>query len=821
MARELPVVFLAFANELDDHLAMLKAESRDVYRALQPLQDNDRIAVHREESSELDELYADLLRHDERVVIFHYGGHANGRMLQLEGGGAGARGLAALLGQQTGLKLVFLNGCATQGHVNLLLQAGVPAVIATSVPIGDKKAQEFSVAFYMALAEGQSIAEAFASGSALVEASHGARGDSGISFSRNSEWEDDDDVEDSPLLEWGLYTRKDSADVVEQWRLPDARTEWNIQLEDKNGPLRGLDGNAQVIEHRSRIRTVDTISCSNCGSTVAVRGHAVRCCKICGSDQVETDSARTAIADQRLRFAVSEDAARQSVLQLAGDTAEITQLNRLFLPYWVLEVQRSTAFDVERGVNRDFTAATPALEWEPVKGKIDLSIDSYLVPAGSAPVRRDSATHNWYWELDQAEPLGSLDIDTASVPLDRSLQAAFDQASTDLDQRLEDEIADRVGAYEQRNLSTDTRYRSVGARTILLPHWCATVRLEKAQAEVLVNGQTGAAQALSLPGSIPLNNRSTSPMSERTYEPGTQAAKSYLAASVFAAVGIGLMVGTLLGLANPPLGDGKPIVAIFIGAVGAVLAALLGLNDRHFSTAKALRIGSFGLAVVISAPLGIMVRDHQLLAPDPPAKPSLADRKKELLSLGVDEEDARKVMAAAIVERIRTDAKASDSAVAYSPGGLHSTPTSKTTCDYLKDQIKEWKDPGIDASDIISSISGFLGDADEKAKWMPLLDAVTVPNETSNDDRTKLLPDNKKLLLIAVDAGCGDAISKAISPSDEQCTASSGSNGLKGSSLVSALDTDDAKRIRDRIASDLSPSLQKRSQALLGEFLCR
>lgn len=46
-------------------------------------------------------------------------------------------------------------------------------------------------------------------------------------------------------------------------------------------------------------------------------------------------------------------------------------------------------------------------------------------------------------------------------------------------------------------------------------------------------------------------------------------------------------------------------MAILIGEVSAVFAALLGLNDRHFSSAKGLRISSLRFAVAVSALLYI------------------------------------------------------------------------------------------------------------------------------------------------------------------------------------------------------------------------
>ena len=147
MSAELPVVFLAFANDQDDYLPALKAESRAVFSILQPLAQQSLIDIHREESSTTEELYSDLLAHQGNVVLFHYAGHADGQSLWLEGGQGSADGIAHLLATQSDLRVVFLNGCATVDQVRELHAAGVPAVIATSVKINDDRATRFSRAF--------------------------------------------------------------------------------------------------------------------------------------------------------------------------------------------------------------------------------------------------------------------------------------------------------------------------------------------------------------------------------------------------------------------------------------------------------------------------------------------------------------------------------------------------------------------------------------------------------------------------------------------------------------------------------------------------
>lgn len=101
----------------------------------------------------------------------------------------------------------------------------------------------------------------------------------------------------------------------------------------------------------------------------------------------------------------------------------------------------------------------------------------------------------------------------------------------------------------------------------------------------------------------------------------------------YSGAGIGLLIGLLMGLAL------SPTVGVIIGALAASLAVLLGLNDRHFSNAKAVRIGSFGFACVLGAILGIFVRVNSFLAPD------LTSQFEAYTEIGYSEKDARKFIA--------------------------------------------------------------------------------------------------------------------------------------------------------------------------------
>ena len=128
---------------------------------------------------------------------------------------AHAGGLAAFFGQQTGLQLVFLNGCATQKQVQGLTDAKVSLVIATSRAIDDKVATEFASRFYKGLAGGANIQRAYNEAKAAIQTEHG-------DATRNlyvAERSAVDLAEDR--LPWDLYLRP-GAELAAQWNLPEA-----------------------------------------------------------------------------------------------------------------------------------------------------------------------------------------------------------------------------------------------------------------------------------------------------------------------------------------------------------------------------------------------------------------------------------------------------------------------------------------------------------------------------------------------------------------------------------------------------------------------
>ena len=211
-----PVVYFCFANQLDNHLDCLKKESRQIFRTLQSFHDKLIIEFIRDESVEIDELFEDLKNYGSRMQIFHYSGHAESEFLLLEGNAAHADGFAKLLETVApSVQLVFLNGCSTYGHVKKLFEKKCKTVIATSCPIGDIKATEFSTKFYEGLAIGYSIESAFDFAASYVSAKYQTVTQKlrGLGLAA---------AQEKDVLPWGLYTNDavDAAQSSSKWEMP-------------------------------------------------------------------------------------------------------------------------------------------------------------------------------------------------------------------------------------------------------------------------------------------------------------------------------------------------------------------------------------------------------------------------------------------------------------------------------------------------------------------------------------------------------------------------------------------------------------------------
>jgi hypothetical protein len=159
------VIFLTFANNQQHPLPSLSREDDGVFGTLINRALKGNYFIHRDSFTSLEKINQYLGKYGDRLSVFLYSGHADGAGFHLDSDEANAKGIAYQLEESArkgNLKLVVLNGCSTGGQVKQLLEAGIPAVVATSAPIEDKSATEFSIRFFQALGEKRlTIKEAF------------------------------------------------------------------------------------------------------------------------------------------------------------------------------------------------------------------------------------------------------------------------------------------------------------------------------------------------------------------------------------------------------------------------------------------------------------------------------------------------------------------------------------------------------------------------------------------------------------------------------------------------------------------------------------
>ncbi len=205
------VVFLAFSNQTDDHLPLLDEERKVISEHLRPLAIDNYIQLIAEPTATTTDLSRIITDTKEGLCIFHYGGHSDSTSIFLTDQAANAQGVAQLLALQPNLKLVFLNGCSNREQVGLLQELGVPAVIATSVPISDRKARIFADVFYKALTSEQTLEKAFQT----AAANHNMVSGENINITRGLKIRRDDPA----VLPWGFYVTE-GHEAILNWKIP-------------------------------------------------------------------------------------------------------------------------------------------------------------------------------------------------------------------------------------------------------------------------------------------------------------------------------------------------------------------------------------------------------------------------------------------------------------------------------------------------------------------------------------------------------------------------------------------------------------------------
>jgi hypothetical protein len=167
-----------------------------------------------------------------RVAIFHYGGHSNQQSLWLPAEEAGNQVvdgtlLEEFLCTQPSLQLAFFNSCENQAWASKL-SARVPYVIASVCKLDDAIAGHFAAAFYGYLASGSTVDDAFQQAAGDVMTTHERALGSWVDKYKQQppQFRTMDEAEDFPApaqatFPW-IAVKQPDAQGAGSWRLADA-----------------------------------------------------------------------------------------------------------------------------------------------------------------------------------------------------------------------------------------------------------------------------------------------------------------------------------------------------------------------------------------------------------------------------------------------------------------------------------------------------------------------------------------------------------------------------------------------------------------------
>lgn len=237
-----PFLLFAYANPGGDIPATVK-ERDAIYAISRRMQEAGLVEVQLHMSATDNIITNEIESNEDKLSIFHFGGHSTGLSLTLSSGEKFGEEMASVKLAQLlkhsaeTIKLVFLNGCANKEQVENLLNVGIPTVIATSRNINDEQAAQFSAAFYANLRKNQgnnSILDAFNKAKEEIETF------GGISGSKRDLGNHENPEANKVEFPWKLYPEK-GADDAKSWCIRDGIVKVKKDLRDLERSISELD----------------------------------------------------------------------------------------------------------------------------------------------------------------------------------------------------------------------------------------------------------------------------------------------------------------------------------------------------------------------------------------------------------------------------------------------------------------------------------------------------------------------------------------------------------------------------------------------------
>lgn len=235
-------ILLCFANDEKESLQTLKFERSEILKLLDKGNNKNHFTLKDIPNATRTKIRDGLIDYRESLNVFLFSGHAGRDKLLFEDGIANAEGIAGLLGKCPNLELVILNGCSTVGQVEELINLpNHPVVIATSAPVEERSATNFSITFFKTLVEKKAtLKDAFETAIDAVKILHA---DNNIKVYKDLV------ARGKGQGIWGLYEVNKKSNS-EKWKMPKKKRK---EL-DKFLPKNKISGDANIVISGSNSR---------------------------------------------------------------------------------------------------------------------------------------------------------------------------------------------------------------------------------------------------------------------------------------------------------------------------------------------------------------------------------------------------------------------------------------------------------------------------------------------------------------------------------------------------------------------------------------
>ena len=264
---------------------------------------------------------------------------------------------------------------------------------------------------------------------------------------------------------------------------------------------------------------VSTLKCGACGAETTLDPHIVSDeCPFCGTHLIVSEGSTQEILKPKsiLPFKIKRQEAEAEYRtwikkrwwapnNLKKQARQTGKISGMYIPYWTYDSDTYTRYHGERGTDYTVTETytedgetrtrqVTKIRWQSVSGSVSIFFDDVLVVAStSLPVKYMDRLEPW--DLPNLLPFDEKFLSgfrTENYQVD--LETGFDGAKKKMDVVIRSDIRRDIGGDHQRIGTTDTNYKDITFKHILLPIWLNSYRYKDKAYRFMVNGRTGEVQ---------------------------------------------------------------------------------------------------------------------------------------------------------------------------------------------------------------------------------------------------------------------------------------------------------------------------------------